>query len=137
LADVSTATTDDESASTDEELDTTTTTDEELTATDEELATIAAELAGTADELEIILPPVDLAFDFFDAELAGTAALALVVELAGATTAELMGAFETELAGTVAVASCSNSAKRSRTWANDTWASERPKNNGKRAILRI
>ena len=75
--------------------------------------------------------------DFLEAELAG----ALAEELTGATAAELAGVAGVFTSGVACVAgaaaSSSNSAKRSRTWAKETWARERPRNKGKRANLRI
>ena len=88
--------------------------------------TTSEELDGTAEELETALLLEDFALDFLEAELAG----AFAAELAGAFAAELdgvtagvegfsvaTGATEAELAGTEAgaLASSSNSAKRSRT----------------------
>jgi hypothetical protein len=127
-----------------EELDSTGATDEELTkaelagtstTTDEELTTIDELESGTIDELDTALLLEDLPFVFLEAELA-----ALADELAGAA-GGVAGAFTSGAAGIAGVAgapaSCSNSAKRSRTWAKDTWARERPKNKGKIANLRI
>jgi hypothetical protein len=126
-----------------EELDSTGATDElegALTSTEEELTTTADELDKMTEELETALLLEDFALDFLEAELAG----ALAAELSGAT-AGVAGAFvasgatEAELAGTEAgaLASSSNSAKRSRTWPKESWARDRPKNRGKRANLRI
>jgi hypothetical protein len=130
-----------------EELDSTGATEGALTATEDELKTTNEELCGSATEeldtaaLERATLLDDFALDFLDAELAG----AFAEELAG-TTAELTGAgaagvvvLDAELAGAgaVAEASSSNSANRSRTCANESWARERLKNKGKRANLRI